>query len=213
LVECAVNHGFQFLGELFECLDAEGFALNGFGANMSRERMCRHLQFENVLLDGQEGPRVRQRGMRSCLLQGDTQGAFGMLLSTPPDALNFALEVLKAAFVGARQGPTATVAALVAGGKVNDAIDLCLLTNQCRTAARLLLVDGDVELAVQVVAALCDAPGVASIAGLFERALVGDGNTRAILAVLMAWRMRDDVARLLRKERCDFIASVMGGLQ
>jgi hypothetical protein len=213
LIKCAVSHGFQFLGELFECLDAQGFALNGFGANMSRDRMCRHLQFENSLLDGQEGPRVRQRRMRNCLLQGDRQGVFGVLLSTPPDDPNFALEVIKAAFVGTQEGATTTVAALVAGGNVNDAVDLCLLTNQGRAAARLLLVGGDIELAVQVVVTMCDARGVASIAGLFERALVADGNTRAILAVLMAWRMWDDVARILRNERCDFIASVVGAVQ
>jgi hypothetical protein len=89
------------------------------------------LAYENYLLSRLDQPQVRWKPVRNFLLQDDRQRAFSVLISTPPDSPNFGLEVVKEAFLDellVGRGMTPSVAALVSGGRAEDAVDLAMLT-------------------------------------------------------------------------------------
>jgi WD40 repeat protein len=202
---------FPFLAELFECQDSEIYVPACFGANLSSKRICQHLEHENLLLEQLNELPVRRRRTRNFLIQNDPQSAFGLLISTPSDSAEFALEVVKAAFAHkamARESAP-SVAALVSAGKVEDAVDIVLLTQQFREAARLLLGEGKVEQAIQIMTAQLDEQEIASMVDFVESTLVAAGNHRTAYALLMAWRRVSSVAKLLVGKHSEFAVAVL----
>jgi hypothetical protein len=202
---------FMFLAELFECLDTEIYVPACVRANLSSKRICQHLEFENLFLEQLNELPVRRRRTRNFLIQNDPQSAFGLLISTPSDSAEFALEVVKAAFshkaMARESAPSA--AALVSGGKVDDAVDIVLLTQQFRDAARLLLGEGKIEQAVQIMTAQLDEEEIAPMVDFIERILMTAGHYRTVCALLMAWRRFGSLAKLLVGKQSDFAVAVL----
>jgi hypothetical protein len=173
--------------------------------------MRTYLTFENFLLGSHDQPQEK-----NFLLQDDRQSAFSVLISTPPDSPNFTLEVVKAAFLDdflIGRGMTPSVAALMSGGKADDAVDLAMLMKQFRDAARLLLSDGKVEPAVQIIAAMFSEAEVGAIANLIATTLINGENKRALIGLFMVWQRFHDTARLLRGKKCEFVATVVADLR
>jgi hypothetical protein len=96
---------------------------------------------------------------------------------------------------------------------VEDAVDLAMLTKQFRDGARLLLADGKVEPALQIITAMFSEAEVAGIANLIETTLIGEGNWRALIGLFMAWRKFHDAGRLLKGEKWEFVATIVAGLR
>jgi hypothetical protein len=197
--------------DLFECLDSEIYVPSCFGANLSSKRICQHLEFENALLEQLNDLPIRRRRTRNFLIRNDLQSAFGLLISTPSDSAGFALEIMKAAFAHKAMVHefAPSVAALVSRGKLDDAVDIVLLTQQFRDAARLLLGEGKIEQAIQIMTAQFDEQEIASMADFIESILMTAGNHRTMSALLMAWRRAGSVAKLLVGKHSEFAVAVL----
>jgi hypothetical protein len=117
-----VTHRLLYLAELLTGLTSAQFSSLIEGANLSRERFRSNLDVENSLIEQIAGPLVRRRRMRNALLQGDDQAM--LVKSTAYRA-------------------TTSMAALVARGRTDDAVDIAMLLiiNQPCGAFRLLLPD------------------------------------------------------------------------
>jgi hypothetical protein len=153
--------------------------------------------------------------VRNALLQGDRDAASALLLSTPADAPDFAVAVLKAALVDAASPRVApSVAALVAVGRADDAVDLALLARQFADAARLLLVDSALADAVAVLAPLpADSGEARAVEPIVLAAVRAAGDPAALAALLVARRRFAEAGKCLRAAGLDFPALVVEGIR
>jgi hypothetical protein len=144
------------------------------------------------------------------MIQGDPQGAYSVLLSTPTDSPDFALAAVKAVAVRCPEdAATASIAALIAGGRADDAVDLAMLTRQFASAARMLIDAGMIGCATAVLGALTDEDEVRVIEERIVAAMRGAGDARALAAFLIARKRCGEAAECLRNEGIEFVPDVI----
>jgi hypothetical protein len=213
LVAAARRSHLFCLAELLTCLLPCSFAPIALGVNLAREPMLATLADESSVIERAPGPIARRRLARNYILRGARQEAFAFLLSTPVDSHDFALEVAKAVYVaqpglGHAAGPI--VAALLAGGRSHDAVDIALFTDQFQDAARLLLMDGNLVGAVRILAVgIEDGEGARNVQGRVEAALRSSGNLLTLSGLMIAWRRFADAAAVLSEAGMEAEAGIL----
>jgi hypothetical protein len=207
----ARSHQFPFLADLFDALNQTEFDPNSRGANLSPAAMARHLATESLFLAQEQGDAVRRRRVRNALLLGDSRRAIDVLMAAPPANPAFALDLVKAALVS---GPPlgapmlVSAAALVAAGNVEDAVDLLMVTKEMKEAVKVLLRDGQLHAAFQIIRASAAEDCEAEV----EAAVAANGNGKLVGALLAFGQFRA-AEQALRAGGREFEASVIGGLK
>jgi hypothetical protein len=193
---------FTLFADLLASADDTAFVSSCFGANLAKERLHAYLDTANKVLECLNAPSARTLTMRNCLIRGDQQGAFALLISSSPDSPSFSLDILKAGLVNTPNvsqtfGPA--IAALIGAGKFGDAVDVLMVTGQFREAVRVLLGEGNVELALHIIVGAIGDPDT-SILDQVVTFLLSTRNWKMAAQVLIIFGHFDRASDILREE-------------
>lgn len=206
---------FPLLADLVSNLDSSQLVSASMCANMHRDCVLAHLRNIGTYLENQRESKMRKHLIRNLLLRGDHEGAFGILLSCPPDSPNFVLDVLKASLIekgSSGESMAPTVAALVSAGKQEDAVDILLMTKVYREAARILASEGDVETAVHIIKTVLSEENCEPIFSVIEQTLLNARRTWNVVAMHMARQRFADAAEIARSQGKRFVSDVISAM-
>jgi hypothetical protein len=215
LARIARLHQFVFLGDLFESLDDRRFVAVSQGASLSRAAMTRYLETEEMFTRQEEGEDVRLRQVRVALMLGNSEKAVTLLMSGPATGPTYVLDLVKAALVdapGVGNTMLVSVAALVSVGKIDDAVDILMLTKQVKHAAKVLLNEGRYHTAFKIMRAVLEEDEMEELMDEIEQAAMGTGGVRMIAAIV-AFKRFDLAARLFTASGREFEAAVFSALE
>lgn len=207
-------YGYVILGSLIECVKEDNIIPECLYANLPVKRLKEHLDHVIGYLNSPTDTSMGQLRLRSVLIEKEFEEAFKMLLATPSDAPEFSLNILKASLIDNSGGRSLapSVAALVGGGKSDDAIDVLLLIGAGKEAARLLVAEDHIEMGLQLVKYQLEESECEAILPAIEKALVSSNRAVAAAGVYMALRRFHDAARVLRDCGLVFAADVIDAL-
>jgi hypothetical protein len=187
MAKVARIHRFVYLGELFGALDDTRFLAIAHGANLCRAAMGRYLEMEAMFTMQEQGEDVVRYQVRNALLLGKSDRAVALLMSGTPAGPTYVLDMVKSALVDipavGNTMPVA-VAALVSVGKIDDAVDLLMLTKQWKQAAKVLLNDGRFLRAFQIMRAVLEEEDIGELMDEVEQAAMVSGGIALIGAVV-----------------------------
>jgi hypothetical protein len=204
-----------FLAELFESLDDNRFIAGSYGANLCRTAMIRYLEMEALFAGQEQGEEVRERQVRNALLLGKSELAVTLLMSSPPNGEAYVLDMVKAALVdmpGIGNTLLVSATALVSVGKIDDAVDLLMLTKQMKQAAKVLLNNERFQTAFEIVRAVLENEEIDELLDEIEHAILMGGNLRLIGAV-MGLKKFELAGELLEALGRNVEAEIIRGLQ
>jgi hypothetical protein len=216
LAESARKYQFTLLAELFECLDSANFVASCFGANLNQSRMRQYLSSANLFLRQDRTQLSRSLRMRNFVIQEDFQAAFTLLIAPHPDSPFFSLDVMKAALVNNKEVSAqmaASIAGLISGGMVDDAIDILILTHQFRQAAQLMLAEGNAEIPIHMMRAVPEESDDSPLLDQVISFLLSARNWKMAVQVLIGFGEFTRAAKILKQEGFGFPSAVIGAMR
>ena len=207
-------HGYSIIAQLVECASENAVVPQCMCANFVEDSLKSYLTQIITYLGSPKDKSMHQLKLRCMLIQKDFEGAFQMLLATPADSPDFSLNILKASLINNSEGRSLapSVAALVAGAKYDDAIDVLLLTKSVKEAARLLITEDRIEMAIHLMRTQFTDEDTETLLAVIEKALLSTNRHINAVAIYIALHRFDDAARILREFHLDFAADVISAL-
>jgi HEAT repeat protein len=124
------------------------------------------------------------------------------------------MAAVKAVLVHARtESATSSIAALIAGGRPDDALDLAMLTKQFGDAARMLIDIGMIDSAIAALTRITDEDEARGVEDRIIEALKGSGDPRAQAGLLIARRRFQEAAACLRQEGLAFVPDAVAHIR
>lgn len=212
LIERLINHRFYFISDILYCIDNQRYSSNSFCLNFDEERMQRYIGSLLFLYSRENGKNeLKTERFRLSLMHHDHQGAYDILMSTSIDSPTYALDVVKASFIDSNVSSylAPSIAAMIAGGKTQDAIDLLLLSHQFTQAARQFISELDYASAVYIAKTLMNQSELASTVDILIKSSLADNKFKSVASMMIACRMFEKAEKLLEKYNFFFPAAII----
>ena len=205
---------FYFLADILCCLNNEEFYPLACGMNLNEERIKHYLDTLCDFYERDESGKLNIERVRIDLLRDNNKDAFNILMSTPKDDPNYVLNLIKASYLNSddlnfTRCLAPSIAALIAGGKLNDAIDILLLTRQFAEASRQLIGDNNIPNALAIAKTHMPHDEFISTIDLVVDSYLVDKKIKAAVSLLVACNLMDKAITLLENSELYFSASFL----
>lgn len=215
LIDLLNKNMFYFISDILSCVDKKRYSPSSLCVNFDEERMQYHLKSILEFFSREEnGYKLKTDRVRILLMRNKNDEAFALLKDTPTTDPNFALNILKMSLIGIddkniTSSLSPSVAAMIAAGKFEDAIDILMLSHQYSEAARQLIGNSNYTEAIQIMKTVMDQEKLLSMIDFICKALMGENRFKSIASILVSCRMFDDAVKILEKYKFMFPAALI----
>lgn len=207
--------GYYHLSELVKSLLPNYYSQYSYGANFSQQRMKLHLQIINGMFSRSHKNVLRVKKAQLETLLGNYQKSVDLLCETSPECKSFAVDVMKAALVRCDDHDRSlapAIGAFVIAGKMSEAVDLLIFSNQYREATRVLVEIEDIEWAMNIAKSKLTLEEFSGILGSAAKNLVDNNQPLKAAAILLAHKKYEEATRILNEQH-HFIATVIASIK
>ncbi|OHT03477.1 hypothetical protein TRFO_29136 [Tritrichomonas foetus] len=214
-IEMLNKNMFFFLADAFSCSpNNNSYSALSTCANFDETRIQSYIKTIINLYERDNSSNMKLDVMRLHLVNQNKEKAFEMLISTDPRDPNFALNVIKASFIdmntnSQQSSISPSVETLINGGKIQDAIDILLLTGQNVEAAKHLINYGAYSYAIVLAKTLMNQEEYKATIDKIVNAFFEEKRIKAGISILIACGMFEEAAKILEQFELPFPAAIV----
>jgi len=199
------KRGFYFISQVLSVLFDE-FSMICYGANYSQDKTQRFLKLLLHIITSSQTETLRSDQIRFSLCCNERETAFSLLVTTPPTKPSFGTDVLKASLFHANptfEVVSSVAASLINGGLQNDAIDLFLIAELYKQAAKLLASTGNTQDSVTIARATLNHKKLFKFCGVLINNLIVDKQMLPAIALLILTHRFQEASNLISQNSFD----------